>query len=1559
MSLLQEGRDPGQLSAVYARTRRLVPDEDADDAEDFVRQLYRWVPEEDLRAHGVPELTGAALSLWHLARTHTPGTPLVRAFVPSEAEHGWRSPHTVVQVVSDDMPFLVDSVRMALQRLGCDVLLLVHPVVAGQSLMHVEIDRRDGSGVLDDIRDEILDVLGDVRSAVEDWPKMVQRTRELRDGLDETGGAVPSEEVAEAGALLDWLADGHFLFLGYREYTLMHAGEDVALIPVDGTGLGILRRTGQQRSGAFARLPQRIRSIAHLPRTLTLTKSNARSTVHRPVPMDYIGVKRFDEQGRVIGERRLLGLLTGRAYKADVTDVPIVRRKARQVLERAALPPGGHDEKALLDILDTYPRDELFQVDEATLFDHAIGILGLGERQFVRVFARRDEFERFVSFLVYLPRERFHTDNRLKIQEILRGAVDGTGTDFDLRLTESVLVRLHIVITTEPGDVPDIDVWEIEERISEATRSWTDDLRLALRGGPGGSGADDWRRYATAFPVVYRADNPVAQAVRDIRSIDDLYRTGGLDVRLYRSVDGLRCRVLTWKAALELSDVVPILEHMGVRVADERPYEITPVDAPVTHISDFGLDPVVDAEIGDDVRQAFEDVLWRALTGRLASDRINGLILGAGLQWRDTIVLRTITRYLRQGGTTFSDHYLMSTLLAHPDIAGMLVELFAARLDPEHADPARAEELDARIVAEIEAVASLDEDRILTLYLTVVRAVLRTNHWVRTDTLALKLDSSAIALLPQPRPWVEVFVYSQTTEGVHLRGGPIARGGLRWSDRHEDFRTEILGLMKAQMVKNALIVPVGAKGGFVVKTGEVVDAYRTFVGALLDVTDNVVEGRIVPPEGVVRHDGDDAYLVVAADKGTATFSDVANEIAVRRGFWLGDAFASGGSAGYDHKRMGITARGAWESVRRHFRGLGVDVANEEITVVGIGDMSGDVFGNGMLLSRHIRLVAAFDHRHVFLDPDPDAAAGFAERERLFGVARSTWDDYDRSLISAGGGVFPRTAKAIPVSPEARRALGVDAESLPPSELIQAILRAPVDLLWSGGVGTYVKSSEETHAEAGDRSNDGVRVDGDELRCRVVGEGGNLGFTQRGRIEYALDGGLIFTDAIDNAGGVNCSDHEVNIKILLHGAIEDGSLAAADRDVLLAVMRDAVGERVIEANRAQALALSLEHHDATHLLDGHIAVIHTLETRGALDRDLEGLPDDEELANRRGAGQGLTQPELAVLLAHAKMTLRDELLASTAPEDPWLSGELARAFPEPLPERYGDAMRAHRLRREIIATRLTNRLVDRGGIGHALRLHDATGAPVDDIARATAIAWEVHAIDALWDDVEAVADEVPAAVLAEVLLEAQRLATRATRWLLLNRSSPLDVAPAVEALGEDVRQVSGMLPALLHGAGREAFEERIAAWTSQGLPEALARRGAGLQPLAAALDVADVAAATASPIRLAAGVYGLLGERLSLDWLYEIVSARGRNNRWEVQARTSLRDDLYVVRRTLTERVLREGEGDDPAELVDAWLAGRDDAVARVRELLADVRTAGARDPAAQAVAVREVSALAG
>jgi glutamate dehydrogenase len=1186
----------------------------------------------------------------------------------------------------------------------------------------------------------------------------------------------------------------------------------------------------------------------------------------------------------------------------------------------------------------------------------------------VRVFARRDEFERFVSFLVFLPRERFHTANRQAVQEILRAAVDGTTSDFDLRLSESVLVRLHIVVRTEPGRLPAIDVWELEDRIAQATRSWTEDLRLAL-----GDAADDWRRFSSAFPVVYRADNPVDQALRDIRSIDDLYRTNGIDVRLYRTADGLRCRVLTWNEALDLSAIVPILEDMGVRVADERPYEITPVDAPVTHISDFGLERDGNDELDEAVRAAFEDVLWRALTGRLASDPINGLILSAGLGWRDTVVLRAITRYLRQGGTTFSDRYLVVTLVGHPEVARLLVDLFAARLDPATADDARAAALDEQIVTAIEAVESLDEDRILRLYLTVVRAVLRTNHFARDGRgtppahLALKLDSSSIAFLPQPRPWVEVFVYSLTTEGVHLRGGPIARGGLRWSDRHEDFRTEILSLMKAQMVKNALIVPVGAKGGFVVSAPtraavsreQVVKSYRTFVSALLAVTDNVVEGRIVPPANVVRHDGDDPYLVVAADKGTATLSDTANELALAHGFWLGDAFASGGSAGYDHKAIGITARGAWESVRRHFRALGVDVQREPVTVVGIGDMSGDVFGNGMLLSRHIRLVAAFDHRHVFVDPDPDPETGFAERRRLFELAGSSWDDYDRDRISEGGGVLPRTAKSIDLSPQAREALGVADESLSPAELIRAVLRAPVDLLWSGGVGTYVKSSDESQAEAGDRTNDAVRVDGEELRCRVVGEGGNLGFTQRGRVEYALAGGRLFTDAIDNAGGVNCSDHEVNIKILLHGAIDDGSLDPADRDALLADMRDAVADRVIEANRAQALALSLEHHDAPHLLDGHIAVIRTLESSGELDRGLEGLPDDEELAQRRGAAQGLTLPELAVLLAHVKMTLRDDLVDSDAPEDPWLSRELERAFPSPLPERFPDAMRAHRLHREIVATRLTNRLVDRGGIGHALRLREDIGAPIEDVVRATAVGTEVHELDALWADVEALEDDVPSAPLNEVLLEAQRLATRATRWLLTHRPRPLDVAATVEELGPSVRTVSQMLPVLLHGTAREAYEERVARWIGEGMPEALAQRASGLQPLAAALDIADVAATTGSPIGLAAGVYGLLGERLSLDWLYEIVTARGRNNRWELQSRTSLRDDLYVVRGTLTERVLRERRGDDPEELVDGWLDARAEAVARVRELLDDVREGGARDPAAQAVAVREVGTLAG
>jgi glutamate dehydrogenase len=1585
--VVQEGRDPGQLSAVRERARRLVPEDEADAVDEFIGHLYLWVPEEDMRQHRVPELAGAALSLWRLRRERhatRPGAPVVRAFVPSEDEHGWHSPHTVVQVITDDMPFLVDSVRMALQRMGCDVLLTVHPVIDGESIMHLEADCAAEPEFRARLCREVTQVLGDVRAAVEDWPAMLERTRALRDELDEAAGTVPPQDVAEARALLDWLGDGHFIFLGYREYRLSRSAADAELVPLEGTGLGILRGSSPgSRSEAFARLPPRIRTIAHIPRALTITKANARSTVHRPVPLDYIGVKRFDDHGRVIGERRLLGLLTGRAYKASPSDVPIVRRKAKQVLERAALPPGGHDEKALLEILETYPRDELFQIDTRTLFDHAMGILWLGERQLVRVFARTDEFERFVSFLVYLPRERFHTENRLKVQEILRGAVDGEGTDFDLRLTESVLVRLHIVVTTQPGAVPEIDVWEIEREISDATRSWLDDLRLALRDAADASGGGaaraaengsaDWQRFADAFPVVYRAGNTIEQAVRDIRAIDALAATDGLTIRLYRTPDGLRCRVLSDRAALQLSEVVPILEHMGVRVEDERPYVLRPAGGPVVYVSDFGLRRELDVDL-EEVREPFEDVLWRALTGRIASDPVNGLILAVGLGWRDTVVLRAVTRYLRQAGTTFSDHYLMATLVAHPDIAEMLVDLFKARLDPERADEGWAERLDAQLVQAIEAVESLDEDRILRLYLAVIRATLRTNHFARGEDgghiehLALKVDSARIALLPEPRPWVEVFVYSLTTEGVHLRGGPIARGGLRWSDRHEDYRTEILGLMKAQMVKNALIVPVGAKGGFVVqgaRTGgqpaspeQVQASYRTFVSALLDVTDNVVEGAIVAPERVVRHDGDDPYLVVAADKGTARLSDVANEIAVGRGFWLGDAFASGGSTGYDHKGMGITARGAWESVHRHFRGLGVDVMREDITVVGIGDMSGDVFGNGMLLSRHIRLVGAFDHRHVFLDPDPDAEAGFAERERLFGLQRSSWDDYDRARISAGGGVWPRTAKSIPVSPQARRALGIEAQALPPNDLIRAILRAPVDLLWVGGIGTYVKSSEQSHAEAGDRSNDPVRVNGEDLRCRVVGEGGNLGFTQRGRVEYALEGGRLNTDAIDNAGGVNCSDHEVNIKILLHGAIDDGSLRAEDRDALLAEMRDAVADRVIEANRGQALALALEGGEAPHLLDEHARIIRALESHG-LDRDLEALPDEEELTRRRSAGEGLTLPELAVLLAYAKITLRTALVASDAPEDPWLSRELARAFPSPLPERFGAAMRAHRLRREIIATRLTNRLIDRGGTGYTLRLHEETGAPVDVIARASAAAAEVFALDGIWDDVERLEEEVAAAELATVLLAARSLHVRAARWLLLNRARPLDVAATVAEFAEGVATIAEMLPALLHGAARETYDERVAGWTAAGVPEALACRAAGLDPLAAALDVCDAASATRTPIRLAAGVHALLGETLALDWLQEIIAARGRNNRWEIQARTALRDDLYALRRSLTEQVLRSGGAEDPEELVDGWLDARGEQLERYRELLADVRTGGARDPAAQAVAVREVAALAG
>ena len=1607
------------IDSVIAAVAQRLGHEPSPACAEFVRQYYHWVPPQDLHDRDVADLCGAVLDHWEAAARRAPGEAKVTVRNPEAPADGWSSPYTVLEIVSDDMPFLVDSVTMELSRQGYAIELIIHPVmrvvrdaegvltdvlapgdgaagVQAESVIHAEVQRESDSDRLAVLHAGIDLVLEEVRAAVEDWGAMRARTTQLAAELQRRSPPCEHRLLQECQAFLRWLAQDNFTFLGYREYELSDGGE---LRAVAGTGLGILRGAAAQQS---KRLSDRALAEAHSPSPLVLSKANSRARVHRPSYLDYIGVKRFADDGTVIGERRFLGLYASTAYHSSPQQIPLLRDKVARILAAAAFPPDSHDAKGLIDILESLPRDLLLQIDTDELFAMAMGILGLGERQRVRLFVSRDRLDRFVACTLCMPRERFNTENGRRASAILQQAFGGDQVDWRLQLSESVVVRVDYVVHCPDGVADTDDVGALEDRIAEVTRAWGDDLRAALIAGHGERrGIELHAEYATAFPGTYRADSPAGVAVADIDRIGALRSSDRPIIAVHRRPGEeqpmVRCKLLS-ASPVSLSDVVPTFEHMGARVVDERPYEIRPRDADPVWIYDFGLscDPEQLARAGEEFSAAFLGV-W---TGELEDDRLNALVMLAGLTGRQITVLRAVLRYLRQAAIAFSDAYMISTLLGNPEIATRLVGLFEARFDPDVQDRADAQRLREELEAAIDRVASLDADRILSSVLAVLGAMLRTNYYrarvgSESGYLSFKLDPARLEMLPLPRPRYEIFVYSPRVEGIHLRGGRVARGGLRWSDRREDFRTEVLALMKAQMVKNALIVPVGSKGGFVVKrerTGSIsgsreaalqegIDCYRTFLRGLLDLTDNYVGEEIVAPERVVRYDEDDPYLVVAADKGTARFSDIANQVSDEYAFWLGDAFASGGSHGYDHKAMGITARGAWESVKRHFRELGVNVAGEDITVVGIGDMSGDVFGNGMLRSPHIRLLAAFNHAHVFLDPDPDAAAGYAERRRLFGLPRSSWSDYDPAAISEGGGVYARTVKSIPISPQVREALAIDAQRLSPAELISHILRAPVDLLYNGGVGTYVKARSETHAEVGDRANDPLRVDGEQLRCRVVAEGGNLGLTQRGRIEYALRGGSeqaggqINTDAIDNVAGVNCSDHEVNIKILLGDLIDSGELPADQRDPVLRSMTDAVSEEVLYGSYTQTQALSISRHQAVAMREVHARLLRWLEHSIGVDREIEVLPSDETLAQRRVERRGLVAPELATLMAHCKIALYEELLESDLPDDPYLLGDLERYFPAPLgtgsasadraptgtegAERYTGQIREHRLRRELIATIVANQLVDRGGISFAFRLHEETGIAAPQLARAFAVAREVFGMRDFWDAVEDLDNRIEAGTQLSMLIEARRLVERATRWLGRSRArAEIDVTETAELFAAGARELYAALPDVLSGHDRETYDARLAELTEAGVVPELARRVAAMGALLSVFDIVEDAAAARCPQELATRVYFGVGSRLGLDWLRDRILDLPRADRWQALARSALRDDLYELHRSLTREVLAGAGGHDAQAAIEAWLEHNAELVARAQGVLSDVRASETYDTTTLPVVVRELKNLA-
>jgi len=1565
----------------------------------LLRRYYQHVSVEDLAERSEVDLYGAAMSHLGLARQRPQGTALVRVFTPTVPVQGWSARgHTVVEVVTDDMPFLVDSVTMALEATQHDVHLVIHPQfvvrrdmegelqevlddhrsagahdLARESWMHLEIDRV-AEEKLADLEAALLKVLTDVREAVEDWDRMHVQADRIIEELGTNPPPLPEHEVAQARALLGWLADNHFTFLGYREYRLSREGDDEVLTAVPGTGYGILR---SDPSGPTV-LPPLVAERARERKLLVLAKANSRATVHRPVYLDYVGVKTYDASGEIVGEKRFLGLFSSAAYTESITRIPLLREKAEEVLAQAGFEAMSHAGKALMDVLETYPRDELFQTPTDQLVPIASQVMHIRERRQLRLFVRRDIYGRFVSCLVYLPRDRYNTAVRERLARILRQQLNAETVEYTAHVGESFAARLHFVVRPEPGrHIDEIDVPELERRLADAARSWRDDFQAAVLTEYGEeTGSRLARAYADSFPEAYKEDYPARTGAVDLGQLEALAAKGeddGIDLSLYERIGArsgeVRLKVYRLGAPLSLSQVLPMLSDMGVEVIDERPYELENLDR-ARHIYDFGLRYHTD--LPHNARELFQDAVAAVWDGRNESDRFNALVLAAGLTWRQVSVMRAYARYLRQGSTPFALDSFEDALRENVAITRDLVALFEARFDPATTlDPADAqrtrtcEQLVERITAALDEVSSLDHDRILRSYLTVIQSTLRTSYFQTRDGatksyISFKLDPAAIPELPEPRPRFEIFCYSPRVEGVHLRFGAVARGGLRWSDRRDDFRTEVLGLVKAQMVKNTVIVPVGAKGGFYCKQlpdpavdrdawlAEGIACYRTFISSLLDLTDNIVAGKdgreVLPPPLVVRHDPDDTYLVVAADKGTATFSDIANGISQDYGFWLGDAFASGGSVGYDHKAMGITAKGAWVSVQRHFREMGIDSQTEEFTCVGIGDMSGDVFGNGLLCSPTTKLVAAFDHRDIFLDPNPDPETSYAERARLFALPRSSWKDYDAGLISAGGGVFPRSAKSIPLSPQVQEALGVQADRLTPAELMRAILLAPVDLLWNGGIGTYVKARSESHADVGDKANDAIRVDGRDLRVRCVGEGGNLGLTQRGRIEYAERDGRINTDFIDNSAGVDTSDHEVNIKILLDHVVSVGDLTGKQRNDLLASMTDEVAELVLNDNYQQNLALANSLAQAPALLHVHEDWMRSLERDGLLNRELEALPSRREVAKRLERREGLTSPEMAVLMSYTKIVLAEQLLETDLADDPFFRNLLFGYFPSKMRQGYRQQMEEHQLRREIVVTELVNYLVNRAGITYFHRLSGETAAGIGSLARANFVAREIFGAPGLWQQIADLDNSIDAAVQTRMRIEVRTLVERASRWIVSNRRPPLDSEALVDQFEVPVQRLMQQLPELMEGLEREAWEARRDGYVEAGVPEELAAAIAACAPAYMLLGIVETSARDGIDAAEVARVHFAIGERLGLPRVVARILALPRDDRWQTMARAALRDDLHAVHAQLTAQEL-------------AGAAPHEDLVVAAAEQLAQVCGDEKADLARMSVALRIVRSL--
>ncbi|RIJ76678.1 NAD-glutamate dehydrogenase [Nakamurella silvestris] len=1593
----------------------------------LINRYFRHVSEEDLPTRP-DDVIAVVEAHRRLGSVRMPGEPLIRVYNPTVAGDAWSDSSTVVDLVNDDMPYLVDSVIAAFATAGLVVHRVLHPIltvrrdpsgalqevlpanvghirrgdgsaasrergVIRESWVHLLIDRLTDAERAENFAERLATVLADVRQINEDTADLTATAVDVAEELRRATSHLPAAEIIECADLLEWLADGHLTFLGYGLYEFDAAGGSVQ---VPGSGLGLLReeraRAGHYSVGIGGADPERASAL------LDLTQASVTAVVAKNTYPFHVSVRIFGEDGRVTAEHRFIGMLTPRARNAEVTGTPVLRRLVEDVLTALGSTPDSYTGQRVIDLLATYPRAELFWADTDDIVGLVRGVLQLTSSRQLRIFLQKDPYRRFVSALVFLPRDRYTTAARLAIQQVLVTELGGSDIRYTARVGDASLAVVHFTVTTDPSHSVEIDLPNLTEAVRATIRTWEDELVAAVQGDEDVlDSAGERSRYGESFDEAYKEDYRPADAVLDLQRLDALGGPEDFDLSMLIPPEGRagnrRLKIYVTGVTITLSRVLPLFQSLGAEVIDEIPYQVTRTDGTPSRIYDFGL-KFPEAYLGTEqnlheVRARFTDAFVAGWRGDSEVDGFNSLVLSTEMDWHQVAVVRAYAHYLRQIGTPYTQGYLESVLTQNSGIAGALAELFAIRFDPERfADEdfagrqAAADVLVASITADLDLVTSLDADRILRSFLRLILATVRTNAYVRDGEgrlrsfMSFKLNPREIPELPKPVPAHEIWVYSPRVEGVHLRFGLVARGGLRWSDRPEDFRTEILGLVKAQEVKNAVIVPVGAKGGFVVKqppaaTGDAaadreafaaegIACYKMFIQGLLDITDNRVGSDVVKPAQVVRHDGDDPYLVVAADKGTAKFSDTANGVAAENGFWLDDAFASGGSAGYDHKGMGITARGAWESVKHHFRELGINTQTQDFTVVGIGDMSGDVFGNGMLLSEHIKLVVAFDHRHIFIDPNPDPALSYVERRRLFDLPRSSWADYDSDLISAGGGVYPRTAKSVPITEEARTVLGLGPEvtKLSPADLMHAALQAPVDLLWNGGVGTYIKSSTETNAQVGDKANDQLRVDGNQVRARVVGEGGNLGVTQLGRIEFARNGGRINTDAIDNSAGVDTSDHEVNIKIALQPLIASGELSIEDRNTFLASMTDEVARLVLADNTAQNRVLGASRQHAAPMLSVHARLIDDLCAQGLLDRTLEYLPTPNLIGQRTAAGEGLCSPELSVLLAYVKAALSKQMAASDLPDSPAYASRLPEYFPTQMRELYPEAIAHHPLRREIVTTMTVNEVVNGAGVSFVFRLGEEMAASAIDAIAAYSVTTAVFDLDDLWADIAAGDNEFPAQVQDQLVLDSRRLLDRAARWFLVRRPQPLDVTAEITRYRAAVAELTPRMPRLLHEIEHNNVRADVHRLTEMGAPADLANRVGYLLYTFSLLDIIDVADAADRSVLETADLYYALSAHLGLDRMLSLVTALDRGDRWHSLARQAVRDDLYRSVRAICADVLAHSEeGQTPEEKIASWEQDNRSRLARARTTLGEIAGAGAKDLAALSVAAREIRSM--